>query len=180
MFFKADELFQIKVDQNAVFPLNLIFDYEKNANETLNQPGIFFMLYKGELIYIGYAIQQEALDRMHRQLETITLRGSSVSFNDLAVSTIRNSKTISPFFTNTMLERRNGFETSQKRILFAENHWQDFAFLDQCILKNFVFDWYPIDSDIPSKCNALKEMLKPRCNQEGILQREYEGLINKL
>lgn len=180
MLFQANELFQIKVDENAVFPLNLSFDYDKNANETLNQAGVFFMMYKGELIYIGYAIQQEALDRMRRQLETITLRGSNVALNDLAVATIRNSKTISPFFINTMLERRNGFETSQKRILFAENHWQDFAFLDECILKNFVFDWNPIDSDISSKCNALKEMLKPRCNQEGVLQRKYEGLVEKL
>lgn len=180
MLFCADELFKIKVDVDAAFPLNLIFDYDKNANQTLNQPGIFFMMYKGELIYIGYAIQQEALDRMRRQMETITLRGFNVAFNDLAVTTIRNSKILSPYFTNTMLERRNGFETSQKRILFAENHWQDFAFLDECILKNFVFDWYPIDSDIPSKCKALKEMLKPRCNQEGVLQREYEGLIEKL
>jgi hypothetical protein len=180
MLFQANELFQIRVDENAVFPLNLIFDFDKNANVTLNQPGIFFMMYKGELIYIGYAIQQEALDRMHRQLETITLRGSSVSFNDLAVSTIRNSKTISPFFTNTMLERRNGFETSQKRILFAENHWQDFAFLDEDILKNFVFNWYPIDCNIPRKCNALKAVLKPRCNQEGLLQGDYVELVEKL
>jgi hypothetical protein len=180
MLFRANELFQIKVDENAMFPLNLSFDYNKNANETLNQPGIFFMLYKGELIYIGYAIQQEALDRMHRQLEGVSLRGSRVSFNDLAVATIRNSKTISPFFTNTMLKRRNGFETSQKRILFAENHWQEFAFFDQSILKNFVFDWFPVELDVEEKCNELKAMLKPRCNQEGVLQREYEGLINNL
>jgi hypothetical protein len=103
MLFQANELFQIKVDENAVFPLNLIFDYEINANETLNQPGIFFMLYKGELIYIGYAIQQEALDRMH-----------------------------------------------------------------------------PIDCDIPRKCNALKTVLKPRCNQEGLLQGDYVELVKKL
>jgi hypothetical protein len=179
VYFTADELFQISIERNASFPLNLSFDYNKNANETLNQPGIFFMMYKGELIYIGYAIQQEVLDRMRRQLVTITLRGLNVVFKDLAVTTIRNSKILSPHFTNTMLERRNGVETSQKRILFAENHWQDFAFLDECILKNFVFDWYPIKSNIENKCKELKTMLKPRCNQEGVLQRGYVGLIEK-
>jgi hypothetical protein len=180
MLFRADELFQIKVDENAVFPLNLSFDYEKNANETLNQPGIFFMLYKGELIYIGYANREDALSRMKKQLEGITLRGKNVSFNEQCKSTVKNSETLKSFFSDSKLNRENSTQTSPKRILFAENHWQDFASLDECILKNFVFDWYPIKSDIENKCEELKTMLKPRCNQEGVLQGDYDELVKKL
>jgi hypothetical protein len=180
MLFRADELFQIKVDENAVFPLNISFDYDKNANQTLNQPGIFFMMYKGELIYIGYANREDALSRMKKQLEGITLRGKNVSFNEQCKSTVKNSETLKSFFSDSQLNRENSTQTSPKRILFAENHWQDFAFLDEDILKNFVFNWYPIDCDIPRKCNALKAVLKPRCNQEGLLQGDYLELVEKL
>ena len=180
MLFRADELFQISIDRNAAFPLNLSFEYNKNLNEILNQSGIFFMMYNGELLYIGYANKEDSFSRMKKQLEGITLRGKNVSFNETCKSTIKNSEILNAFFPDVQLNQEKSTHTSPKRILFAENHWQEFAFLDQSILKNFVFDWFPVESEVEEKCNELKAMLKPRCNQEGVLQREYERLVEKL
>jgi hypothetical protein len=175
----AAKLFQLEVDSDCIFPLNIKFEATEDAKQKINSTGIYFLTYKGELLYIGYAVQQEALDRMRRQLEGITLRGSRVAFNDLAVLTIENSDILRPFFNATILERRNGFVTSEKRVLFAENHWKDFAFLDKCILSNFAFDWFPVDSDVEEKCNQLKNKFHPRCNNEGSLPRDFEIELSK-
>jgi hypothetical protein len=179
MLFRADELFQISIDVNAVFPLNLEFSAKELKKSELQGPGIFFMTYKDELIYIGLADKQEALDRMNRQLETITLRGAYVAFNNLSIQTIRKSRILNDFFKGD-LSNKNGFETSKKRVLFAEIHWRDLAFLDDYMLKNFAFDWFPIDTDLEEKCNQLKKKFHPRCNQEGFLPGDFERAINQL
>ena len=180
MLFRADELFQISVDENAEYPLNLEFIIKDSNKKELQGSGIFFITFKDELIYIGFADRQDALDRMNRQLETITLRGSGVAFNEISENTILNSVVLRPFFNNDMLGKINGNVTSQKRVLFAENHWKDFAFLDECILKNFAFDWFPVASDVEQKCNQLKKKFHPRCNQEGFLTGDFERAINQL
>lgn len=174
MLFPADELFQVSVDANAVFPLNLKFSAKEPNKSELQGSGIFFMTYKDELIYIGFADRQDALDRMNRQLETITLRGLGVAFNERDENTILNSVVLRPFFNNDMLGKRNGYVSSQRRVLFAENHWRDFAFFDECILKNFSFDWFPVASDVEQKCNQLKKKFHPRCNQEGFLPNDFK------
>lgn len=173
MLFRADELFQISIDANAVFPLNLEFIAIDPNKEELQGSGIFFMTYKNELIYIGLADKQDELDRMNRQLETITLRGANVAFNNLSIQTIRKSRILNDFFKGD-LSNKNGFETSNKRVLFAEIHWRDFAFLDECILKNFSFDWFPVASDVEQKCNQLKKKFHPRCNHEGFLPNDFK------
>ena len=174
MLYRADELFKISVIANEVFPLNLEFSAKEPNKSELQDSGIFFMTYKDELIYIGFADRQDALDRMNRQLETITLRGSGVAFNERGENTILNSVVLRPFFNNEMLGKRNGYVTSQRRVLFAENHWKDFAFLDECILKNFAFDWFPVASDVEERCKILKERFHPRCNQEGFLPNDFK------
>jgi hypothetical protein len=173
MLFRADELFQISVDANAVFPLNLEFSAKEPNKSELQGSGIFFMTYKDELIYIGFADRQDALDRMNRQLETITLRASKVAFKPNSLEIILKSDVLKQFFNTTNL-RENGYETTPKRILFAENHWKDFAFLDECILKNFAFDWFPVASDVEQKCNQLKKKFHPRCNHEGFLPNDFK------
>jgi hypothetical protein len=177
MLFRADELFQISVDPNAVFPLNLEFIIKDSNKKEMQGSGIYFMTYKDELIYIGYADRQEALDRMNRQLETITLRGSRIEFNERSENTILNSVVLRPFFNYEMLGKRNGYVTSQRRVLFAENHWKDFAFLDDCMLKNFAFDWFPIEKEIKEKCKTLKKKFRPRCNEEGFLHGDFERFV---
>lgn len=180
MLYRADELFQISVDANAVFPLNLEFIIKDSNKNELQGSGIFFITFKDELIYIGFADRQDALDRMNRQLETITLRGSGVAFNERSENTILNSVVLRPFFNNEMLGKRNGYVTSQRRVLFAENHWKDFASLDECILKDFAFDWFAIETNVAERCELLKEKFHPRCNQEGFLTGDFERAINQL
>ena len=179
MLFHADELFQISIDENAVFPLNLEFIIKDSNKKELQGSGIYFMTYKGELIYIGFADKQDALLRMKMQLEGVTLRGKNVAFRKNSVDVIRNSNILKHFFNPSML-RENGYETTPKRILFAENHWRDFAFLDDYMLKNFAFDWFPIEKDIKEKCRRLKNKFRPRCNEVGFLSEDFEKAIHQL
>ena len=178
--YSAAKLFQLEVDSNCIFPLNIKFEATEYAKQEINSTGIYFLTYKGELLYIGYAVQQEALDRMRRQLEGITLRGSKVAFNDLAVLTIENSDILRPFFSSTILERRNGFVTSEKRVLFAENHWKDFSSIDKVVLANFDFHWFAIKENVATICTELRSKFHPRCNDEGFLPRDYKRELNQL
>jgi hypothetical protein len=178
--FKADELFDLIEDTKSVFPLNLEFVPKKNLASKLNNSGIYFLTYKGELIYIGYAIKEDAVSRMKKQLEGITLRGKNLAFNDSCQEIIKKSNILNPFFSDAILAQKKSVETSPKRILFAENHWKDFAFLDETILRNFIFHWFPLDSDVAKKCDGLKQQLRPRCNKEGVLPSEYENILKSI
>jgi len=118
--------------------------------------------------------------RMKKQLEGITLRGKNLAFKNPSRKTIRKSDILNSFFSDTILTQKKSIETSPKRILFAEQHWKDFAFLDEKILRNFVFHWFPIDANVEEKCSELKKLLRPRCNKEGLLFKDFWGVINEL
>jgi hypothetical protein len=176
---KADELFDLIEDTNAVFPLNLEFVKRKDFPKIENS-GIYFLTYKDELIYIGYAVKEDAISRMRKQLEGITLRGKNLAFKKPSKQTILKSTILNSFFSDALLAQKKSVETSPKRILFAEQHWKDFAFLDPYILSNFVFHWFPMESDIKEKCAELKNHLLPRCNNEGVLPTEYKNLLKSI
>ncbi len=175
--YNAADIFEIQVDSKGVFPLNLEFVSKKNLLTILDNSGIYFLTYKGELIYIGYAVKEDVLSRMKKQLEGITLRGKNLAFKNPSRKTIRKSDILNSFFSDTILTQKKSIETSPKRILFAEQHWKDFAFLDETILRNFVFHWFPIDANVEEKCSELKKLLRPRCNKEGVLTSEYKNLL---
>jgi hypothetical protein len=172
MLFRADELFDISADANAAFPLNLEFIIKDSNKKELQGSGIYFMTYKGELIYIGFADKQDALLRMKMQLEGVTLRGKNVAFRKNSVDAIRNSHILKHFFNPSIL-RENGYETTPKRILFAENHWKDFAYLDEYVLNNFAFDWFAVENNVAERCELLKDKFHPRCNSQGFLTKDY-------
>jgi len=184
--FSANELFDLIIDTNAVFPLNLEFVKRKDFPKIENS-GIYFLTYKDELIYIGYTVKEDAISRMRKQLEGITLRGKNLAFkkpskqtilkSTILNSTILNSTILNSFFSDALLAQKKSVETSPKRVLFAEQHWKDFAFLDQYILSNFVFHWFSLDSDVAKKCDELKQQLRPRCNKESVLPSEYENIL---
>ncbi len=178
--YNAANIFEIQVDSKGVFPLNLEFVPKKNLIPIFDNSGIYFLTYKDELIYIGYAVQEDVLSRMKKQLEGITLRGKNVMFNESCQKTIQKSKILKPFFFDAITVQKRNTETSINRIHFAEQHWKDFAFLDEKILRNFVFHWFPIDANVEEKCKTLKAMLKPRCNQEAVLTSNYNNLIKNL
>jgi hypothetical protein len=173
-FFPASELFEIKVRDNQVFPLNLEFEKTIFSKETFETPGIFFLTYREELIYIGHAEKQDAIERIKRQLETITLRGNHVGFNELSRETIEQSKILNSHFSSSILEKSTGNITSEKRILFAENQWNDFSILDNSMLNRFKIYWFPSNENLSVKCNELKDKLRPRCNSEGILPKDFK------
>jgi hypothetical protein len=172
--FTASELFEVKELDNQVFPLNLEFDATNFSKETFETTGIFFLTYRDELIYIGYADQQDAIERIKRQLETITLRGKHVGFNELSRRTIEQSKILNSHFSSSILEKSTGYITSEKRILFAENHWNDLSLLNRSILSRFKIYWFPSNENLAAKCNELKVKLRPRCNTEGILPKDFK------
>jgi hypothetical protein len=68
---------------------------------------------------------------------------------------------------NLEIENKD-FQTSKNRVSFASCHKNEFLILDETVLKNFVFTWYPLPghSNIESKCEELKKQYKPRCNEE--------------
>ena len=178
--FNANDLFILEEDVNLLFPLNLDFVPKKNLLPILDNSGIYFLTYKDELIYIGYAVQEDVLSRMKKQLEGITLRGKNLAFNDSCQETIKKSNILNPFFSDAILAQKKSVETSPKRILFAEQHWKDFAFLDEKILRNFVFHWFPIDTNVEEKCSELKKLLRPRCNKEGDMPSKYENILKSI
>ena len=177
--FKADEIFDLIVDTNAVFPLNLDFVKRKDFPK-IEDSGIYFLTYKDELIYIGFADKENAITRMRKQLEGITLRGKNLAFKKPSKQTIRKSNILNSFFSHAILAQKKSVETSLKRILFAENHWKDFAFLDETILQNFIFHWFPIDANVEEKCSELKKLLRPRCNKEGDMPSKYENILKSI
>jgi hypothetical protein len=178
--YNAADIFEIQVDSKGVFPLNLEFVSKKNLLTILDNSGIYFLTYKGELIYIGYAVKEDVLSRMKKQLEGITLRGKNLAFNDTCQETIQKSTILKSFFFDAILAQKRNTETSINRIQFAEQHWRDFAFLDETIIRNFVFHWFPTNANVEEKCKTLKAMLKPRCNQEAVLTSNYNDLIKNL
>jgi hypothetical protein len=173
-FYPANELFEIKVQDNQAFPLNLEFKKTFFSKETFETPGIFFLTYREELIYIGHADQQDAIERIKRQLETITLRGNHIGFNELSKQTIEQSKILNSHFSSSVLEKSTSYMTSEKRILFTENHWNDFSILDKFILSRFKIYWFPSNKNLAAKSKELKDKLKPRCNLEGILPKDFK------
>ncbi len=174
--YNAADIFEIQVDSKGVFPLNLEFVPKKNLIPIFDNSGIYFLTYKDELIYIGYAVKEDVISRMKKQLEGITLRGKNLAFKKPSKQTIRKSSLLNSFFSDAILAQKKSVETSPKRILFAEQHWKNFAFLDETILRNFIFHWFPTDSNVEEKCSELKKILRPRCNKEGVLTSEYKNL----
>lgn len=168
----ASELFSVNLDQSR-YPLNIEFEIIPIANEEVfKNPGIFTLFYRGELIYIGYSNNSDDIrtTRFVRQLQTITMRGLNVQFNQKSKNTIRESVNLRNDFNENVLSSENqlDFVTSKNRILFADRHWDEFSRLDNPILQHFEFVWYVITgNENRSEITAnLKREYKPRCNQE--------------
>jgi hypothetical protein len=103
-----------------------------------------------------------------RQLATITIRGNNIQFSSKAHKALIKSE-LWPYYSHLNLKIENkDFQTSKNRVSFASCHKNEFLILDETVLKNFVFTWYPLPghSNIESKCEELKKQYKPRCNEE--------------
>ncbi len=171
--FKLSEHLQYKDVDKTQFPCNLEFEV-KVSDDTFKNPGIFFLFYRGELIYIGYTNNHQDVmtERVVRQLATITLRDHRLQFTSAALDELRNSEISNTYFhlPEPVVENRD-FVTSVNRIKYAAHHWDEFKNFNSETLSRFEIDWYPNPdlkgcNSIEERCQQLKNQYKPRCNQE--------------
>jgi hypothetical protein len=167
----AVEVFNIEKDNSSTFPLNLTFKLKDPLSDRLNGPGIYFLYYKTELIYIGYYEKGNGADdvrvqRWIKELATITMRGKQVVFSSAAAQEHQKCKSY-PKFKGKISD--NGYQTSVNRVAFADANWQDFQ--NEDFLKDFSFYWFPnekgthpTNEELKLTTNQLKTYYKPTCN----------------
>ena len=166
-------LIQFHLLPKSQFPKNLEF-YSISNDETYKNPGIFFLYYRGELIYIGFSNNYENIiaERVVRQLATITLRDHRIQFSQSAANVIGSDDVFTSYFVCPKLVIANiDFQTSKNRVEYAFQHWDEFKNFDATTLSRFELKWYPNPdlngcASIEGRCQQLKNHFKPRCNKE--------------
>jgi hypothetical protein len=165
--YKANEIFQLT--EFGTFPLNCQFVPKTPIPSALNMPGIYMLFFDQQIIYIGLADNQPALERIQMQLSAITLRGATVFFNPGSQIAVRNTQVLNTVFSpQIMAKNANGPETSVKRVNFAASKWNTFSQLNQDILTRFVIVWFPEnecqDETLIELRNRWVRDLMPICN----------------
>lgn len=168
--FSADSLFSIATDTAFTFPLNLDFILNHAKESRFSGPGIYFMYYYEELIYIGSFFpsgknRDVRFERFNKELETVSMRGKHVTMNNLSIEALLNSTNL----TNITPRIEGDFQASKKRIEFADKHWKELQ--TNAFLKAFTFYWFKKEtgSRVDSKSltllkNQLIKFYKPLCN----------------
>lgn len=168
--FNADDLFVIIEDLSRTFPLNLEFEVKDKKCPDFCGPGMYFMYYKDELVYIGYfhSSNQEndvRTQRWKKELATITMRGKWVTVNPKSDKALDVSKHL----TQTPRRPKGDFLTSKKRVEFADKNWNSFKINN--FLCDFTFYWFPEEKgfnrtkkQLKVVTNQLREFYKPTCN----------------
>jgi hypothetical protein len=165
--YKANEIFQLT--ESGDFPLNCKFVPKTPIPSAFDMPGIYMLFFDQEIIYIGLADNQPALERIQMQLSTITLRGESVFFNPGSQIAVRNTPVLNAVFNNQILGKNaSGPETSVNRVKYAASKWDTFSQLNQDILSRFVIVWFPEnecqDETLVEIRNRWVRDLMPICN----------------
>jgi hypothetical protein len=125
MLLEAGNHFKLTVDLQKIFPLNLKFEVIGDSLPEFQGPGIFFMHYKSELVYIGYFFSEgderdARKERMKKEIATISMRSSDVVFSQNAFNAHQQCVSY-PIFQGEISD--NGFQTSGKRVEFADKNW---------------------------------------------------------
>ena len=171
---KLSDYIHFKLIDKTQFPRNLEF-YCKVSGDEFRKVGIFFLFYRGELIYIGFTENNQDViaERLVRQLATITLRDHRIQFTTAALNELNaKEEEFNTFFNLPVpIIAIKDFVTSVNRVAFASYHWDEFINLNDETLSRFEFKWYPNPSlgnhpNIEALCNEMKKKYKPRCNQE--------------
>jgi hypothetical protein len=170
MLLTTEEHFEGIVDSQQLFPLNLIFNPLNDSHPDFQGPGIFFMYYKTEFIYIGFFYQSQKnrdvrKERMNKELATITMRGKQVTMN----VTSNRALDQSAHFQNIPRRPQGDFLMSPKRVRFADKNWSEFQ--NDNFLKDFSFYWFKEDKKLGRTRDELKAVTKqlinfykPTCN----------------
>lgn len=165
--FKASDLFDLKI--NGDFPLNCEFVPKIPFPSILESAGIYMLFFDREIVYVGLADKEPALDRIQMQLSTITLRGKNIFFNPSSKIEVRNTAALDTVFNiQTLNQNANGPETSANRVKFAASKWDLFSQLNKDILSRFVICWFlenecQDETLLETKNQFIKE-IKPCCN----------------
>jgi hypothetical protein len=165
--YKANEIFQLT--ESGSFPLNCQFVPKTPIPSALDMPGIYMLFFDQEIVYIGLADNQPALERIQMQLSTITLRGETICFNPESQVVVTNAPMLSTVFNTQILNKNaNGPKTSVNRVKFAASKWELFSRLNEEILSRFVIVWFPEnkcqDESLLEIRNRWVRDLMPICN----------------
>ena len=172
MLLNADSIFRITIDSNSVFPLNLSFELTDDSQPVFQGPGIYFMYYKTELVYIGFFYPSQKnrdlrKERMLKEIATITMRSNQVVFSKNAFNAHQQCVNY-PIFQGEIGD--NGFQTSKNRVEFADKNWSEFQ--NNEFLKDFSFYWFKEDKKLGRTRDELKKVTKqlinfykPTCNR---------------
>ncbi len=164
---------QFSVVNKAQFPCNLKLEVTLD-NEIFNSPGIFFLFYRGELIYIGFTNNNQNVigERVIRQIATITMRDYRLQFTNAALDALINDPVFDSYFNVPKpIVANTDFVTSVNRVNFASSHWDEFKNFNNETLSRFEMEWYPNPKvigciSIEEISQQLIEYYKPRCNKE--------------
>jgi hypothetical protein len=170
---KLTDYIDYTVVKDRQFPKNLEF-FCIDQDSKFEKPGIFYLYFRGELIYIGFTNNNQHViqQRIIRQIATITLRDHRIVFTKQAPKTLYGNQVLNTYFTSPKpVIGRKDFVTSVNRIAFAAYHWDEFKNLNKETLGRFEFEWHPnpklgAKPNIEALCNELKKKFKPRCNKE--------------
>jgi hypothetical protein len=171
--FNLSSLFKFKVVEGIQFPCNFEFECIVK-DDSFNNPGIFFLYYRKELIYIGFTNNNQDVisERVVRQIATITLRDHRIHFTPAALNCLIKNKTFDSYFNSTQqIVSNKDFVTSVNRVEYAAYHWDEFKNFNLESLSRFEIAWYPNpnlqgSNSINELCQQLKNHYKPRCNKE--------------
>ncbi len=166
----ASDLFLDKIDiNNQSNLLNTEFLLTSHT-DSFDEPGLYFMYYEKELVYIGYFFGSKKEDvrkeRWSKELETISMRGHRVGFNESSFRELQKSKNI---HINKPKIKDTGCVTSKKRIQFADKNWGVLSQNPTNWIHKFSFTWVPnkatrTKKELEKLTKTLREFYKPTCN----------------
>ncbi|MEN9999593.1 MAG: hypothetical protein RI922_2583 [Bacteroidota bacterium] len=170
--YKASDLFDIQI--SGTFPLDCEFLPKDNLPvDMFKGPGIFFLSFKGDLVYIGSFFGSKSnnnvlAQRVNKEIASISMRGKQVTFNQKALKALMNCQK----FTIKNPKPKGDFVTSPLRIEFACNNWDSFQNDD--FLKDFELCWLPFSNkknktkkELNELTNQLRSFYCPLCNGKG-------------
>jgi hypothetical protein len=170
--FNASELFDFSM--KGVFPLDLDFILKNQfkENELLQSKGVYAMVFKDELLYIGsYSGDGNVAEvRWQNELQTHSLRGCRVGFTPAAWNRLQGTQMLR-LSNFPHVVKDTGYLTSAKRVLFADEYWHLLAQNAENWLSHFSFCWLPLPKDTPKSKQEIEDLTKqllkfynPRCN----------------
>jgi hypothetical protein len=177
--FSANSLFYVekrnetkfnKASKTTEFPFDLSFRIIAEKSEVFQGPGIYWVTFKDELIYIGSyssVLPNLISDRWVKHIQTFTNRGYRLGFNALTKKELIPTELKFFFDRDCYRYCDTGTVTSIERLIFASRNFDEFKLSDGSeIIDNFRFYYCPLDSTQAAKDieSGLIEQLRPICN----------------